>query len=72
MIKNRKQLTGYAGCDVVQNQSGTSLNGRTRISKKGNSNIRSALHMLSFVYTLWETDSVYVEDFEKKNNNKLE
>lgn len=41
------QLTSYAGYDVAENQSG-SRNGRTRISKKGNSHIRRVLHMPSF------------------------
>lgn len=37
------QLASYAGYDVVENQSG-SRRGRTRMSKKGNSHIRKALH----------------------------
>lgn len=44
LIKNRKQLTSYAGYDVVERQSGTSVAGKTRISKKGNKHIRRALH----------------------------
>lgn len=31
-----KQLVSYAGYDVFQRQSGTSIKGKTRISKKGN------------------------------------
>lgn len=45
LIENRSQLVSYAGYDVVKNQSGTSINGITRISKKGNSHIRAALYM---------------------------
>lgn len=45
LIKNQRQLVSYAGLDVVQNQSGTSVNGRSRISKKGNSQIRRGLYM---------------------------
>lgn len=43
-IENAKQLTSYAGMDVVMNQSGL-YSGRTRISKKGNSHIRTALYL---------------------------
>jgi len=44
LISNRKQLVSYAGYDVVERQSGTSVSGKTRISKKGNRHIRRALH----------------------------
>lgn len=43
-IKNKSQLVSYAGYDVVERQSGSSINGKTRISKKGNRHIRRALH----------------------------
>ncbi len=42
LIENRKQLTSYAGYDVIENQSGKRV-GKTRISKKGNSHIRRAM-----------------------------
>jgi len=48
-ILNAKQLTGYAGYDVVLRESG-SFKGKTRISKKGNSHIRAILHMPSMTY----------------------
>ncbi|MFT7121706.1 MAG: transposase [Neolewinella sp.] len=44
LFTKRSQLIKYAGYDVVEKQSGTSVNGKTRISKKGNSRIRKALH----------------------------
>ena len=44
LFKNAGQLISYAGYDVVQNESGTHI-GKTRISKKGNSRIRRALHL---------------------------
>ena len=44
LIENQAQLVSYAGYDVISNQSGTHI-GKTRISKKGNSHIRRALHM---------------------------
>jgi len=44
LFTSRAQLTSYAGYDVVQNASGSSQKGKTRISKKGNHHIRRALH----------------------------
>lgn len=43
-INNQRQLASYAGYDVVENQSGKRA-GKTKISKKGNSHIRRAMHM---------------------------
>ncbi len=43
-ITNAKQLTSYSGLDITMNQSGKFF-GRTKISKKGNSHIRSALYL---------------------------
>ena len=45
-ISSGKQLASYAGYDVVLRESGN-FKGKTRISKKGNSYIRAALHMPS-------------------------
>lgn len=45
-ISNAKQLTSYAGYDVILRESG-SFRGKTKISKKGNSHIRAVLHMPS-------------------------
>ena len=49
MIVSRKQLASYAGLDVIERQSGTSVCGKTRISKKGNSHIRNALYFPAMV-----------------------
>lgn len=45
-FENGKQLTSYAGYDVVLRESGN-YQGKTRISKKGNKHIRAVLHMPS-------------------------
>ena len=45
-FENAKQLTSYAGYDVVLRESGN-YQGKTRISKKGNKHIRAVLHMPS-------------------------
>lgn len=44
LFDNQRQLVSYAGYDVVENQSGK-RSGKTRISKRGSSRIRRALHM---------------------------
>jgi transposase len=44
LIRNRRQLSSYAGFDVVQKQSGTSVRGKPKISKKGNKYLRKAMH----------------------------
>ena len=46
-IKNQRQLVSYCGFDVVKRESGTSIKGRTKISKKGNSRLRAAMYMPS-------------------------
>ena len=45
-IKNMRQLTSYAGYDIIENQSGKRA-GKTKISKKGNSHIRRAMFLPS-------------------------
>ena len=45
LIRNKRQLTSYAGLDVTEKQSGTSVRGKSRISKRGNKYLRKALHM---------------------------
>jgi len=49
LISNSKQLASYAGYDVIEKESGISIKGKTRISKKGNSRIRAALHFPALV-----------------------
>lgn len=46
LFNNQRQLTSYAGYDVIESQSGNHR-GNTKISKKGNSHIRRILHMPS-------------------------
>ena len=45
LIRNKRQLTSYAGLDVKEKQSGTSVKGKPRISKKGNRYLRKAMHL---------------------------
>ena len=44
LIRNKKQLVSYAGLDVVEKQSGTSVRGKSRISHHGNKFLRKCLH----------------------------
>lgn len=50
-VNSAKQLVSYAGYDVVQRESGTSILGKTRISKKGNRYIRNAQYFPAMVAT---------------------
>ncbi len=45
LIRNKRQLTSYAGLDVREKQSGTSIRSKPTISKKGNSYLRKAMHL---------------------------
>jgi transposase len=45
LIRNKRQLVSYAGLDVKEKQSGTSVKGKPRISKKGNKHLRKAMHL---------------------------
>ena len=45
LIQSKKQLTSYAGLDVREKQSGTSVKGKPSISKRGNRYLRKALHL---------------------------
>lgn len=45
LFNNRNQLIKYAGLDIVDKQSGTSVRGRSKVSKRGNSHLRAALFM---------------------------
>ncbi len=47
LIRNKRQLTSYAGLDVREKQSGTSVKGKPKISKRGNRFLRKAMHMPS-------------------------
>jgi transposase len=45
LIRNKKQLVSYSGLDVIDKESGTSIKGKTKISKKGNRNLRKSMHL---------------------------
>ena len=45
LIKSKKQLSSYAGLDIIEKSSGTSVKSKPRISKKGNRYLRKSLHL---------------------------
>jgi transposase len=47
LIRNKKQITSYAGLDIKEKQSGTSIKGKPRISKRGNRHLRKSMHLPS-------------------------
>jgi transposase len=45
LIHNKRQLTSYAGLDVKEKESGTSVKCKPHISKRGNKHLRKAMHL---------------------------
>jgi transposase len=68
LIKNQRQLVSYCGFDVIKRESGTSIKGRTRISKKGNSRLRAAMYMPSM--TAIRYNPKMKEIYERINKDK--
>ena len=54
LIRNKSQLSSYAGLDVKEKQSGTSVKGKPGISKKGNRNLRRAVHLPALTAVKWD------------------
>lgn len=67
-VQNLKQLASYAGYDVVERQSGSSIKGKTRISKKGNRYIRNALYFPAMVACRYnpELKATYLRIIQRK------
>lgn len=68
-----KQLASYAGYDVVQRESGSSIKAKTRISKKGNSYIRNALYFPAMVSCRFnpEMKENYIRIIQKKESKMI-
>ena len=71
LINNKNQLVSYAGYDVVENESGTSLKGKTRISKKGNSHIRRALFFPAMTAARYEPSLLALYQRIHERNPKI-
>lgn len=54
LTRNKSQLSSYAGLDVKEKQSGTSIKGKPRISKKGNRNLRKSMHLPALTAVKWD------------------
>jgi transposase len=63
LIRNKKQLVSFAGLDVREKQSGTSVKGKPKISKKGNRHLRKAMHFPAL--TAIRHDERYKAIFER-------
>jgi len=48
LVRNSRQLVSYAGLDIIQKVSGTSVRGRAHISKRGNPHLRCCLYFPAF------------------------
>lgn len=72
LIRNKKQLTSYAGFDIKEKQSGTSVKGKPRISKKGNRNLRKAMYLPSMSAVKWDENfkNMYVRIVSKQGIKK--
>lgn len=72
-VKNVKQLVSYAGYDIVQRESGTTIKGKTRISKKGNRYIRNALYFPAIVSCRYNPDlkQTYLRIIQKKPSKMI-
>jgi transposase len=67
LFENAKQLVSYCGYDVIENQSGKH-NGKTRISKKGNSRIRRAMFLPAFQAVTYQVKpffNLFIRTLEK-------
>jgi transposase len=67
LITSRAQLISYCGYDVVHNESGSSVRGKTRISKKGNRFVRRALYFPAISAVKYEPifKNLYERVFER-------
>ena len=67
LIRNKKQLVSYAGLDIREKQSGTSVKGKPRISKKGNRHLRKAMHLPALTAVRWNDNykNIYARHVSK-------
>lgn len=69
-FKNGKAAATYAGLTPMLEESGTSVNGRPRISKIGHSEIRKVLYMPALVYSYGRCkDGVYRDFVQRLERN---
>lgn len=72
LFKNRNQVVSYAGYDVALNDSGTSIKGKSKISKKGNSYVRQMMYMSAMSAAVYdEHHKNYYSRIVKKTGIKM-
>lgn len=72
LIRNKKQLVSYAGYDVVQKISGTSVRGKARISGRGNKHIRKTLYWPAMVAVKFDAGlRAFYQRLEQKHGIKM-
>ena len=72
LIRNKRQLSSYAGLDVREKVSGTSVKGKPSISKRGNKHLRKAMHLPALAAI--RNNEIYKELFKRivsKNGIKM-
>ena len=62
LFRNKSQVVSYAGLDVIEKQSGSSISGKPRISKKGNSRLRKILYMAALSHI--RKGSIYYSNYK--------
>ncbi|WP_307457017.1 transposase [Chryseobacterium sp. SORGH_AS_0447] len=67
MIRNKKQLTSYAGFDVKEKISGTSVKGKPRISKRGNKHLRRTMYFpaITAIRSIPAYKAIYIRIVER-------
>jgi transposase len=54
LIRNKSQLSSYAGLNVKEKQSGTSIKSKPQISKKGNRSLRKSMYLPALTAVKWD------------------
>ncbi|MEO7048709.1 MAG: IS110 family transposase [Ferruginibacter sp.] len=72
LFKSASQVVKYSGYDVIESQSGA-RQGKTKISKKGNSHIRRAMYMPAFNVIRYEKGNfkIFFERILARHNKKM-
>jgi transposase len=72
LFKNAKQLAAFLGLNPRQKQSGTSVNGRSRLSKVGDAKLRKAFYMPAIVAKNHNPAlKVFAENLKGLGKNKM-
>lgn len=62
LFENRNQVIKYAGLDIIEKQSGSSVRGKGKISKRGNAHLRSAPY--PGLNAIVRTSSVFADTYK--------